>query len=330
MSSLLQQQITDNLPFMNNTLAIDASALLNDKVPYSKSVAQHLQDTRVEAGLSLTDIAHTLRISQHYLQAIEDCNLDVMPERVYTLGFIRSYAKYLGLNGEEIVKRFKNEIMGEEIPNTTYVATRLNEESSLPSRTLIYAITALLVLGSIGSWLYSHVFFIPDSQPTAMPTVIKNEIDQSLMTEALPSTMAVQDTATVAPIREINSVNNTVNNPVDNKIETVNQHEISAATSTSSTEMINAHNGIVTNTIKLVFTELSWIEIKDAHGKIMLSKDMNPGESYDITPQEGMRFSTGNAGGITVKQADQADFIMGKHGEIIKNIALDSERFRKL
>ena len=330
MSNLLQQQMIDNFSFKNNTTVNDVLATADGKTAYTQSVAQYLHDTRVNAKLNLADIANTLRISQHYLQAIEDCNLEVLPERVYTLGFIRSYAKHLGLNGDDIVKRFKNEILGEESHNTTYVATKLTEESSLPSRTLIYAISVLLVLGAIGSWLYADVFSPSDSQATPMPAVIKSEIDQNLMTQILPPTIVGQDTTATTPTMAINSEDNTVNNPTDTTIESINHHGASAAIiNTSSTGITSTQSGVPANIIRLVFTELSWIEIKDSHGKILLSKDMNHGESYDMIPQDGMRFSTGNAGGIQIQRAGQTDFTMGKHGEIIKNIALDSPRFTK-
>jgi len=53
--------------------------------------------------------AATLRIRQPYLQAIEDGRFNDLPGATYAVGFVRGYAEYLGLDGNEIVRRFKQE-----------------------------------------------------------------------------------------------------------------------------------------------------------------------------------------------------------------------------
>jgi cytoskeleton protein RodZ len=68
-----------------------------------------LRASRLRCGEDLDVIAQVLRIRRRHLQAIEDGNFDQLPGTTYAVGFIRTYADYLGLDSEEVVRRFKGE-----------------------------------------------------------------------------------------------------------------------------------------------------------------------------------------------------------------------------
>src|SRR5215211_3166611 len=61
---------------------------------------------RQEQGLSLEQVVILTRIPQRLLQAIEEGNLNELPEPVYIQGFIRQFADALGLNGVEFSGTF--------------------------------------------------------------------------------------------------------------------------------------------------------------------------------------------------------------------------------
>jgi len=73
------------------------------------SVAVDLRDARLRLGIDLRQAAEELRIRFEHLDALEDGRFDDLPGPAYVFGFLRAYAKYLGLDGEEIVSRFKSE-----------------------------------------------------------------------------------------------------------------------------------------------------------------------------------------------------------------------------
>ncbi len=72
-------------------------------------VAALLRETRIKQGRDIAVVATTLRIRQPYLQAIEEGRFQDLPGSTYAVGFVRGYAEYLGLDGPEIVRRFKQE-----------------------------------------------------------------------------------------------------------------------------------------------------------------------------------------------------------------------------
>ncbi|HCJ78887.1 MAG TPA: DUF4115 domain-containing protein, partial [Desulfotomaculum sp.] len=73
-----------------------------------------LKRTRVEKNLSLAQAEEETKIRQKYLVALENENFNVIPGRVYVKGFLRNYARYLGLNAEELVWWYEKQYPSEE------------------------------------------------------------------------------------------------------------------------------------------------------------------------------------------------------------------------
>ena len=72
-------------------------------------VCQLLKETRLERGLSLDEVAQRTYIKLHYLEALEEGELDKLPAMVHTYGYIRQYAKLLGLDGGSLVAQFQQQ-----------------------------------------------------------------------------------------------------------------------------------------------------------------------------------------------------------------------------
>ena len=66
-----------------------------------------LRETRSAFQRELSDVASELRIRLAYLEAIEEGRLDRLPGPAYASGFLRAYGDYLGLDGEDLVSKFK-------------------------------------------------------------------------------------------------------------------------------------------------------------------------------------------------------------------------------
>ncbi|MGZ8408451.1 MAG: RodZ domain-containing protein [Hyphomicrobium sp.] len=81
-------------------------------------VGSLLRSCRLRAGVTLADAAETLNIRRPYLDAIEEGRYGDLPGPTYALGFVRGYAEYLGLDGNEVTRRFRAETAGIEQPGT--------------------------------------------------------------------------------------------------------------------------------------------------------------------------------------------------------------------
>lgn len=72
-------------------------------------IGGELTRAREARGRTLEDAERDTRISQRYLQALEDERFDLIPAPVYARGFLRSYAQYLGLDPGPLLARFPRE-----------------------------------------------------------------------------------------------------------------------------------------------------------------------------------------------------------------------------
>lgn len=80
---------------------------LGDADDRRKGVGSLLRASRLRCGEELEDVAQVLRIRRRHIQAIEDGDFASLPGTTYAVGFIRAYADYLGLDSDEVVRRFK-------------------------------------------------------------------------------------------------------------------------------------------------------------------------------------------------------------------------------
>ena len=82
-----------------------------------KTVGQDLHEARRHRGKTLADVSSALKISPDYLTAIEMGRFEDLPARVYAVGYVRSYATYLGLDAPNFVTRFKAEMDSAGVPD---------------------------------------------------------------------------------------------------------------------------------------------------------------------------------------------------------------------
>jgi cytoskeleton protein RodZ len=110
-----------------------------------------LRNCRLRAGLDLAEVAQSLRIRQPFLEAIESGRFEALPAPVYALGFVRSYAEQLGLDAEEIVRRFKSEIasFGAEAP--LHFPVPIAGEGGTPKGAVLL-LGAIIALGAYATW----------------------------------------------------------------------------------------------------------------------------------------------------------------------------------
>ncbi|HEV7922495.1 MAG TPA: helix-turn-helix domain-containing protein, partial [Thermoanaerobaculia bacterium] len=112
--------------------------------PYSElaSFGEELRREREIRGISLKEISDATKISKRFLEAIERNDHKTLPAPVFTRGFVREYARDLGLNAEEMVNRYNYAAAGDDrIERTAHLdrlvqprATELAPTRGFPAR----------------------------------------------------------------------------------------------------------------------------------------------------------------------------------------------------
>jgi cytoskeleton protein RodZ len=84
------------------------SAKLDAAPGEAARVGEELRDARLALGWTVDELAERLRINRRYLAALEEGRSRDLPAQAYALGFVRSYARALGLDADDLVRRFRD------------------------------------------------------------------------------------------------------------------------------------------------------------------------------------------------------------------------------
>ena len=181
--------------------------------PRNRGVGALLRETRMAGGDDLRRIATRLRIRYPYLEAIEEGRFDKLPGTTYAVGFVRGYAEYLGLDGAEIVRRFKQETACVD-SKTELVFPEPPPERGVPGGAILLIALALSVVG-YGGWYYLStrdgappelVAAVPQrfEAPATQPLAVDPPAPLAALPASPPSTNAPSAGAnrTPEPVRE--------------------------------------------------------------------------------------------------------------------------------
>jgi len=109
-----------------------------------------LKGAREANGESIEDVARLLRINWRYLQALEDGRFDELPGTVYAIGFIRTYADYLGVDSVRLVDQYKA-LGSARNSKSPLVFPEPIPESGLPGGAIMFAGIVVAIL-AYGGW----------------------------------------------------------------------------------------------------------------------------------------------------------------------------------
>ncbi len=265
------------------------------------------KNRREAMGKSLQDAAHALRISVRYLKGIEEGNYGGWPERVFSSGFIRSYAKYLSVDPTPILAEYERSLetaVSKEEPAPQHARPEwLEREKERGSRRASYGFAAGVVL-LVGVVLASLTMRRADIPVPASPPAPAPSASASDNAAARADNAAVQvDNAAVR---------------VDNAAEAAGTAEPSAvAAAPASTVSTVGGGGPLTGPFQL-FLEAS------AHTWVMYSFD--DGDPIDVTLFVGDKISIqanrritlkiGNAGGVVGTLNGQRLPPFGESGQV--------------
>lgn len=239
------------------------------------SVGQILRDAREAQGITLEDASVRLRLMQRQVEAMETDDFESLDPPVFARGFVRNYARLLGLAPEALLARMAG---APAEPAEVSHAAPPPPHSWLSSPWLILLLLGLLVLVAVPValywWLNSAGEDGPGKQaPSAAQTRFAPVAVPAPVTEPAEAAPPAVEVASVAPAA-----------PAAETSETPRQDE-------AGTPEAPAINGV----LHLEFGDESWVEVKDASGR-MLHRQLNPaGTSADIPGQPPFDVVIGNA-----------------------------------
>ena len=320
----------------------------------TSSVGQAFKKARTKKKQTLPEVSKKLCIRKIYLEQLESNSQDELPDMVYTLGFVRSYAQHLGLDADAMVQQYKQDfyrvisVEEEEKAQQEVAAAKKKtpkEPGTLPSRGLIFA-CLLLLMAIIAFWNALHDGESADlsqdviaqdaevaSQENAdtitdkavtEETAPENDEEATVVEDAVNGIVVVQDSAS-------DSAEESTEEPVAKPAaEIASKDDAQDSTADAQTDALADTSADLPNdSIVVMATSDTWVEIGDGDNPPVVSKVMKKGDVYTVPAgREDLLLMTGNAAGLDII-VDGQTLTIGRQGEILRNIPLTQKGLLK-
>jgi len=134
----------------------------SDNISSLKRIGNFIKEARISRNQSIKELASDLKIGAHQLQAIEEGNEDLLPEKVFIQAMIRRISEKLKIDTEYIMSEFKTkrkEVKIQEIVQE--VSTKAKQNKKIKNQNSIEFIAFILISGVLGlltSYLIFNIF----------------------------------------------------------------------------------------------------------------------------------------------------------------------------
>lgn len=320
-----------------------------------------LRQRREEVGQDIAAISATTHIRQYYLKAIEEGRRKDLPGTAYMIGYIRTYADYLGFDGDRLIADFHDELAGPRKWDDKRAEPVEPKGVSLPQVQISPAIlmAGLLVLGIAGyvAWGY---FTAPDEKPAqtastetpAEPASPENPAPATQPTAAQPTaapatpsptgaeasappdapatdttasgTSAAQaPAAAAAPAEEAPAADDQV--PPEAEVASTGEQVIEESPpQPQAAAAADAKAGKIVLRARLE----SWVQVTNAKKEVLFSRVLRSGETYTVPEEKGLMLTTGNAGGLEIIVSGTKLKSFGSVGLVKRDIPLDAKKLK--
>lgn len=337
----------------------------SDSIGGAGATGQDLREQREALGADLVDIADTLCIRRKFLEALEAGDYDVLPGPAYAVGFVRTYANHLGLDGDKLAWQFKIEISG-ETPIAKLEFPTPAQESRIP-RGAIVLVTVLLALTIYGVWYYMNAreLTFADIIPK-VPLLLGGKVEAPAVpapadgdatpapqrgaagentgsgpaasAAAPPPSEGTMDRQAAAPAPGAEAAAESpppapaeaAQPPKSAPVEAAQPPQSAPveAASVVSPAPAEAAPAMVSTRIEIRAKVDSWVQVRTAEGTLLMTRILAQGTSYTVPPLKGLRLTTGNAGGLEILVDGVPVPPLGPFGAVRRDVALDAERLK--
>ncbi|MBR1601748.1 MAG: DUF4115 domain-containing protein [Alphaproteobacteria bacterium] len=300
-----------------------------------QTIGEMLRNARIKQNKTIDEIADELYIRKFYLNAIENMDFANIPPMPYCLGFVRSYAKILGLNSDRIVASYKQILTGENEPKQ-HLSGEDKAVSYPRMKHIILGILGLALLAVAWSVLPITSKFEDISEDTSMvlpkPVIVSEETEKKVEKK-----LAVEKEASKAKKMEKNETD--IKSNTDEKQVNENKKEDKTKTdeNSASDEKIkddkkveddgnkkkeeNKADKVLLPKMKIVLSGPSWLELRQGK-KVILNGVYNKGYKYDFPSEKGLILTVGRPRNVQF-YLDEKPITVATNIKR-KNISLDS------
>lgn len=307
-------------------------------------LGDELREARLTLGYSVVELAAQLRIRQAHLEALEEGRLRDLPGAAYAVGFVRSYAMALGLDADEMARRFRD-VSGSLAQRPKLIFPEPVPERGMPTGVLI-GVGAVLAIGAYVAWFNwsgsgaRSVDVVPPVPPRLEAAVEQGRAQlpgrEAAAPAALPlpglppagggassgaNTAAQAATVPVAPLP-----------PVAAQLPA---SPTAAAAVPPAAPLASPAAGLPDGARVVLRPRAgnpdgAWVQVRDPRsGQVLVNRVLRPGEAWPVPLRDGLLLDTGKAEGLEILLDGQPQPTLEGLVGVRRNISLEPDRLRQ-
>jgi cytoskeleton protein RodZ len=293
---------------------MSTAARVDAEAPVAPRVGADLCAARERLGWNLPAVAAGLRIRLNYLEALEEGRISDLPGNAYALGFLRTYAGALGLDPDELTRRFRNEAA--EVNRKTQLEFPVPvPERGVPAGAVVLLGVVLAVGAYVGWYRLSGEGRLPAEAPAPVPARLAPLAEQAVPPAPTPVPAPVAVAADVPPVTP----------PLD--VPAVPPSQAAAAMPPPPPAAPVAPAADQTR-IMVRATADAWLLVRDKSGQVLLNRVLHAGDTWPVPVKPNLLLTTGNAGGTEFVVDGVTAPSVGGSGVVRRDLPLDPDLIR--
>ena len=270
-------------------------------------LGEYLKRIRKSSDTSLEVVAAKTKINISYLIAIEEGRFNNLPGEVFVKGFLRSYARCLGIGEADVINRY-NQLRNE---NKETVPLESNAEGLIQKAEAVNLntkkITPIIVSAAVIFLIILAIFFFSKEEPAKK---VERQVDKKIKTEK-----------TEKPEKPAEKAKDVIESPV----QALNKKEAEPPPQ-PKTEQVKKEKSSLTLVISAA--EQSWLMIT-IDGKEKKDILLQHGEKISLKAEKNFLVTLGNAGGVDIEFNGKKLEPFGPKGRVVSNILLTREKISR-
>jgi len=239
-----------------------------------ESAGAALVDERRRQSLSVGDVSRHLKLSVRQVEALENDDFKVFGGPVFVHGFLRNYAKLLGLDPGKLIEVADRSLMPQEDSEAGVNGAAMPNDSPQKSVVPLFLIAAILIVGVLG-WMLSRE---DPLQVASVPAEDSSDAERRT-TDSQEETAALTEPGAVVPAR-------------------VPDDSVPVRSARLAPD-------VAPGVMRLGFDEESWVEVTDRNGEVILSILGEQGTVRTVSGQPPLSVVVGNTAGVQLTYNDQ-------------------------
>lgn len=293
--------------------------MTQETTPEVKGFGAMLREARESLGISIGDVSSRTRLSVDQIRAIEEENLERLPEPVYVRAFLRAYAKAIDIDYEPLVNDYVTRCGGggvripEHAPEEAFREVAYYD-SPRPSRWKFAGLLVLIVVVTLGIWgVYSGTFARLMEADGTEAAKVENGVSE-VAPNVAPAPEAPKTTAPVevadaskpaapaapaaqtalapeaAPASETASQTTSPAAPAETPAPVTEAPAAATEAAAQTTEAAPAE----TYAAEFHTSASCWVHVIAPDGQNLIAREMKPGETQSVALPAGTRVTVGN------------------------------------